>query len=251
MRLVDLNLWWGDIHEPLLAFIKEQAPTADIFCFQEMVAWSRENNSSTRDEVLYGEIQSLLPDFNSSFVAMQDFPDALRGPNRCLGLAIFVRKTAAVADFGSFFAYGARSEFDPNDVKKMPGTVQYARLSAGGREYTIANFHGLAVWPKTDTPERLEQSRTIANFLAGIRSPKILCGDFNLFPDTKSIALLEEGMTNLVKKYRVPLTRSRLFYLGEDKISDYILISPDISVQDFSVPDVAVSDHLPLILDFS
>ncbi len=41
--------------------------------------------------------------------------------------------------------------------------------------------------------------------------PTILCGDFNLMPDTKSIEILETGMQNLVKNYNVTSTRSSFY----------------------------------------
>jgi endonuclease/exonuclease/phosphatase family metal-dependent hydrolase len=78
---------------------------------------------------------------------------------------------------------------------------------------------------------------------------KILCGDFNLLPDTDSLAILEQGMRNLVKEYRVTSTRSQ-FYEKPDRFADYILVSPEVIVEDFQVLDEAVSDHLPLLLEF-
>src|SRR3989304_780654 len=40
---------------------------------------------------------------------------------------------------------------------------------------------------------------------------KILCGDFNLNPDTKSLNILDRGMKNLIKEYKVKSTRSGLY----------------------------------------
>lgn len=81
----------------------------------------------------------------------------------------------------------------------------------------------------------------------------ILAGDFNLLPDTESIAMLGRRLRDLVREYAVPTTRSRLNpYRGtprEQKFADYIFfVSPSLQVHDFAVPDLLVSDHLPLIL---
>jgi endonuclease/exonuclease/phosphatase family metal-dependent hydrolase len=78
---------------------------------------------------------------------------------------------------------------------------------------------------------------------------RILCGDFNLLPNTDSLTILEQGMRNLIKEYPVTSTRSR-FYEKPDKFADYILVSPEVVVEDFQVLDEAVSDHLPLLLEF-
>ncbi len=37
MKIISLNIWGGAAFEPLMQFIKESAPTTDIFCFQEIL----------------------------------------------------------------------------------------------------------------------------------------------------------------------------------------------------------------------
>ncbi len=56
-------------------------------------------------------------------------------------------------------------------------------------------------------------------------------------------------MRNLVKEYRVTSTRSQL-YKKPDKFADYILVSPEVIVEDFKVLEEEMSDHLPLLLTF-
>lgn len=62
--------------------------------------------------------------------------------------------------------------------------------------------------------------------------------------------MLESNMINLIKKYNIPTTRNK-YFPGKDKFADYTFISPDINAQDFRVPTAEISDHLPMILDFS
>ena len=35
------------------------------------------------------------------------------------------------------------------------------------------------------------------------------------------------------------------------KFADYVFVSPDVNVESFSVPDIDISDHMPLVLEFS
>ena len=118
--------------------------------------------------------------------------------------------------------------------------------------YTILNFQGM--WhptiKKIDCPERILQSQKIRVFMDALPGEKILCGDFNLNPDTESLALLEKGMRNLVKEYNITTTRSEL-YPKEQKFADYTLVTPGVDVKSFTVPALTVSDHLPMILEFS
>lgn len=87
----------------------------------------------------------------------------------------------------------------------------------------------------------------ILKYLGG---EKIVVGDFNLDPDTKSLGILERNLRNLIKEYDVPTTRSTL-YTRKSKFADYVLVSPGVKIIDFHVSNVAVSDHLPMILEFT
>lgn len=115
----------------------------------------------------------------------------------------------------------------------------------------MVNVHGL--WNgngKTDTPDRLVQSDNIIKFIKNLDNPFVLCGDFNLLPDTESLKKFEEfGLRNLVREYNIRSTRTK-FYDKEHKFADYIFVSKDIKVVDFKVMSDEVSDHSPLILDF-
>ena len=61
-------------------------------------------------------------------------------------------------------------------------------------------------------------------------------------------------MRNLIIEKNIPRTRSKLspFWGKSDfqKFADYTFVSKNIVVKDFSVPDVEISDHLPMILEF-
>lgn len=119
----------------------------------------------------------------------------------------------------------------------------------------MVNFHGL--WQdgtaKKDNPDRIEQSRRILAELESHRGePVLICGDFNLLPEGQSLAMLEEGMRNLIKEYGVTSTRSSHYPMTKpSRFADYILVSPEVDVHDFQVLPDEVSDHLALTLDFS
>lgn len=132
----------------------------------------------------------------------------------------------------------------------MGRSLQYLELKQDNRQYTICNFHGLCdSGPKTDTAARINQSRKIKQFLNQIKGPKLICGDFNLLPETESFRIIKEGLTDLIEKYNISSTRSSYFHY-EAKFADYILTSPNIKINDFKVFPEEISDHLALYLDF-
>ena len=114
------------------------------------------------------------------------------------------------------------------------------------------NFHGL--WNgqgKSDSADRIAQSRRLLDFLAGRREPFVVGGDFNLAPDTRSLKMLEKaGLRNLVAEFGVTSTRTSL-YTRPERFADYVFVSASVDVRAFRVLPDEVSDHAPLMLEFA
>ncbi len=267
MKLIALNIWLGKAYEPLMGFLKEHSPQTDIFCLQEVlsisadVALRRGRGAEHRGHHtnIFSDLASLLTDFHGYYAPAFDtfaFEGMPMHFNLSIGQAMFVRKSYTVNSAGSVFIYRS-STAAGESMKPWPANFQYARLKIGQKHFTIANLHGTA-YPgtKLDTADRIEQSRRVVKFLREERGAKILCGDFNLLPETKSIQMIEEArMTNLITTYHIATTRSTFSpYYGKEgfqRFADYVLVSPEVNVKRFSVPDVAISDHLPMVLEFS
>src|SRR5205823_5068413 len=68
LRIVSLNLWGGQALDALLEFIRQQAPTTDLFCFQEMLDGPELIPLACGFRTtLYHELTDLLPDFAGAF----------------------------------------------------------------------------------------------------------------------------------------------------------------------------------------
>ena len=115
--------------------------------------------------------------------------------------------------------------------------------------YVVVNVHGL--WQgsiKEDTEAKIEQSKKVIGLAEMFPGKKIIVGDFNLLPHTKSIQMLGEKYDDLIHKNSIRDTRGSL-YTKELRYSDYAFTDKSVAVRDFSVPNVSISDHLPLLLD--
>ena len=77
----------------------------------------------------------------------------------------------------------------------------------------------------------------------------MLCGDFNLRPDTESIRMIEKEMINLVTKHNVTSTRTSL-YKKTERFADFVFLSHNVKEIDFKVLPDEVSDHSPLFVEF-
>lgn len=243
MKLITLNIWGGHVRGPLLEFILTYENIIDIFCLQE-VYHNAQNKMADDDRVvslnIFSELQTLLPNHTAIFRPVTE--DAY-------GIAMFIKKGIDVLREGDISIHENPSY--PGRGPTHSRKLQWIECCTDNQDYFILNVHGL--WNgmgKTDSPARIAQSQKIREFLDSIDKPKILCGDFNLRPDTESMKILEKGMTNLIQTYNIHSTRTNL-YSKEEKYADYILISPEIIVKDFEKLMDEVSDHSPLFLEFS
>jgi exonuclease III len=270
MKLETVNIWGGRVYKPLIEHIRQQSESVDIFCFQE-VYHSPTGKKYTRPVAkanstfplsnlhparadIYKQLARNLHGFTGYYRSAQMGFDYLGKVDYELyfGLSIFVRKSINLGREGEVFVYREKDSAIEGDNATLGRNLQYIQVIVNGKQFTIANLHGL--WNgrgKVDAPERIEQSRKVRTFLDKLEGAKIICGDFNLLPDTKSIAILEEGgMRNLVKEHGITSTRSK-YYTKPERFADYILISPDVNLIDFRVLEEAVSDHSPLLLEFN
>jgi len=257
MKLISLNVWGGKQFEPLMAFLKKESADADVLCLQEVFdAPAPYPLPSGARAMLFKELCDALPDFRAFFSPEQDGFD-IGGPavaqDISFGKATFVRKDLRVHEQGSFFVFGERNGMkSEKDLHHWPKNAHFVSLRKGETDYVIVNFHGSWFpYDKLDTEDRILQSAKLLEFLVAREEQKqIVCGDFNLHPETKSISLLELKMKNLIRAYTIQSTRSALYeYEWKDAFADYMFVSPAVEVQKFEVPHIAVSDHLPMILE--
>jgi hypothetical protein len=237
MRIIFFNIWHGQIWTGLEKFLKEQSSKTDIFCFLEV------------NPKLEKKLENLL----GNFVAIYDKGIKTVYLNGVIdGRGIFVKNGIEVekSEKQSLF------RVYPTDV----GGFLYAKLNIRGKVLFLGEVHGKASpGTKMDTSVRIKQSEKIINFFNNKKGPKIIGGDFNLNPDTKSVALFEEtGYRNLIKDFKIKSTRNNISWENfkdvpgfvKQYFADYVFVSPDVKVKNFEVPYIEVSDHLPQILDF-
>jgi exonuclease III len=243
MKLVSLNTWGGKA-DGIIDFFKKN-DDVHIFLLQEVfyegterTPWSE--TSLKNNARLFHDIQAVLPNHHGYFAAAE---------SNEWGLAAFVHKSLTVESAGNIFVHRWQDALEGQDGATLGRNLQYLKVHIDSSDVTICNFHGL--WNgmgKSDTEDRLNQSRKILEFIESTSDPVILAGDFNLSPDTESLAMLEKGMRNLIKEYGITSTRTS-YYEKENKFADYVLVSSEIDVKDFKVLPDEVSDHAALYLE--
>ncbi len=237
MKIIYLNVEQGKREAPLLNFIQCHAEITDIFCFQESVT------------NIYNKIQILLPNF-IGFIEEKDVTEI-----GLYSIATFVNKKHKIKNKDRIL----------NGESNL-GLSNFSNVKLNLRDVQLINVHGIPLpGDKKDTEGRINQSKEILDFVSIGKTPTIIGGDFNLLPNTKSIKMFEShGFKDLIKGFKIKTTRSNnawkeskernkgngLLFFGRQNFADYVFVSPELKVNSFEVPNIEVSDHLPLILDF-
>jgi endonuclease/exonuclease/phosphatase family metal-dependent hydrolase len=163
---------------------------------------------------------------------------------------MMVKKDIEILEEGEIFVYKHKGYIPEGDLGNHARNIQYVKVSNSGNELSVINFHGL--WNgkgKGDTEDRILQTKNILDFIENLSHEIVLCGDFNLRPDTESIKLFEDaGMHNLIKEYGITSTRTS-HYTKDEKFADYAFVSQGIKVKDFKILPDEVSDHAALYIE--
>ena len=242
LAVMTLNIWEGRILTPLLEFIKAHRDT-DIFCFQEVYSQATLKGVENAENPKCPNIQERLLEFLPKHRAY--FRPVVNGT---YGISTFVHEDIKVPAEGEYPIYTNLNYSGQGPSHSR--ILQWLEFSTGRRDLTLINVHGL--WNgqgKSDSSDRIMQSNRIRSFIDKLSTPVVLCGDFNIMPDTKSIEILAEGMQDFIKRDNIASTRSS-FYKKSERHADYIFASQDIEVTKFTVFKGEVSDHLPLSVEF-
>jgi hypothetical protein len=236
LRIIFLNSWFGKVGKPFLDFLKNESPKTDIFCFMEF------------SPELFAGVSKILLGYNGFIEKGMNLESW--GVTDCQ--VIFAKNNLEVLSSGELKIY----KNTPEDT----GFASYITFKKDGRIINLLNVHGKSrPGHKRDVPERINQSNVIIEFMKDKKGPKIIGGDFNLYPDTQSVKMFENaGYRNLIKDFEIKNTRNEISWREFQEIqgfqkqhfADYVFVSEDVKVKNFEVPYMEISDHLPLILNF-
>lgn len=265
MRILSLNAWGGRLHEPLLAYLSNVG--ADVFCLQEVACTPTAPDGwlSYRDAGLdlpqranlLDEVRAVLPDHEAFFLPVGRGPlhdDKISVPSE-FGLVTFVRRGVSVIGHAADFIHGTflADDWGPHPRARNAHCLRLFD-HAGGFPVTVVQLHGLRdPAGKHDTPARDSQTEALIALIRRLW-PKgerlVVCGDFNVLPESEMFAALGElGLTDLVTTRGYTDTRTS-FYEKAGRFADYMLVNDAVVVRAFDVvvaPEV--SDHRPLLID--
>ncbi|MDE1941368.1 MAG: hypothetical protein KGI66_04575, partial [Patescibacteria group bacterium] len=161
------------------------------------------------------------------------------------GIATFVRSDIGHSFYKSVELLDLSRTWSDYSGRSAAGVA----LAVEVEGFAVINIHG--TWQDLvveDTEAKIEESHKLIGLADEMPGRKILCGDFNLAPETRAIKVLDGAFVNLIDKNRITDTRGPL-YTRSLRFADYIFTGQDVHARTLTVPGVSISDHLPLILE--
>lgn len=247
--------------QPLFDFLSENAKNTDVFCFQEVFHAGQDAPQVSSEARMHflDELVAALPDFVYYFDVKSsgyDFENPV--PWKLdFGHAIFVRSTHEIIAHGWEVYMDTKGYLNCTPQEGLLGVQSVAIKKLNGQSLHIVHPHGISKpGTKLDTPERLHQSESILKHIKSLpQGDIVLCGDFNLMPDTESIHMIEHsGLRNLIAEFGITNTRNEISWakfpgLEKQHFADYMFVSEGVKVKSFEVPYNEISDHLPMVLE--
>lgn len=251
IKIISLNLYEGGLlFDNISDFLITEQP--DIVAFQEV------NNGSDPELPInlrsIEELVKVLPQYQHFFA-----PEILlRYPEGKIDIGNAIFSKYPITETQTIFLNVPYGEYDVvpigGDFSMHPKNMQCCRVHINKQTLLVCNLHGIWGLDGIDNNDRLKMSELIVKQVRG-KEKVILTGDFNLKPNTQTIANIEKHLTNVFKdelKTTFNLNRKDLerFPGYASAVVDMIFTSQDIVVTKHTCPQVDVSDHLPLIIEF-
>ncbi len=255
-KFITLNVWRGGVlMDNVIHFIKKEDP--DILTLQEV-----QNGYDKTLPENFRTIELFKKNLEyKNYYYSPSFAEKTKYGLVDNGSAILSRYPfeAAKTVFIEFY-YRQRSEGTNSDkyseeniqaFLNTPRNLQWVDIKIGKSELSIFNLHGIWGLDGKDNPRRLQMGEKI---IEEIRKKEnvILAGDFNMQPDTQTIANIEKYVRNVFKdelESTFNMKRKTNSELRKAAV-DMVFASSKIKVIDHYCPIVDVSDHLPLVCVF-
>lgn len=249
LKIVQVNIYAGKYLEDLVDFLKGENP--DFVTTQE-VTTNGFNLSGNLKSDLFEVFQANL---NMHGVFNGDLK--LKGDESSVfGNAVFSKYKIVSKNVVTL------KEYRPVSLEELEGIKGNVRelisrhlldatVVINESRFHIMSIHGAWTAPPQDTVETLRQAKVVADYLKTIKGPFILGGDFNNIPESRTIGIINEVAVNLMINSGVgQTTHPKIHKIVPRGYSvDYIFVSEHFKLKKIEVPDVTVSDHLPVVAE--
>lgn len=263
MKLISLNVGLFEANNDQVSyFLKQQSP--DLICLQEVTRRIQKSANSLYiskppiatatthlNQSFFGPVTIIKEFYQTNFHDQEEFYFDLGGR---VEFGNYVRTKYQITKAQNIFVQNHLTYVTDwtNWPQEDYRAFQVVDLEIGDYQLRLINYHGIWSADKQDSKLTIQANEMIKEVAQEVDYPTIICGDFNLLPETRSIQLLKKDFVSLADIYKIHSTRpinNALNHL-ERNVVDYIFVSQKVHVKHFEVLPLSISDHLPLVLEF-
>lgn len=247
LKLLQLNIEKGRFLENIVDFVKKN--NIDILCFQEVT-----NGSVSYEGVnCFNKLKNSL---NYKGVLTECWN--LSGEKGSFsGNAVFFKKDLNLIKEKTVWLkpYKEIKNLNTRAVEESPRCATALKFRLDSEVFYIINTH--LAWGETpeDKPYKLEQAHILYEFVKKLKSPFILCRDFNVPPSSQIIKWFDQTARNLIVENGVANTLNEKVHKAKNLFPkglavDYIFIKSPLKTLSFCKVDKTLSDHYGLLIQF-
>lgn len=239
MKILQLNIWAAKLGKQIKELLEREKP--DIVCFQEAVLMPAGGDMFFPSLEEFQKVNDYEHVHFSPTFGFAHMNHIAKWGNAILSKIPFEK----IDTIFTRLEYVDGIDFDADyNIRNF----QHVEVKHGEKILHVINHHGHHIHQhKMGDEETLRQCGIIADYIQKLSGDVVLCGDFNLAPESESLGKLNAILTNHSKESGVTTTRTPLTHKTE--VCDYIFTSKGLSTSNFKVlPDIA-SDHAALVIE--
>src|SRR3989344_403399 len=250
VKVVQINIYKGRYLESLADFLIREKP--DLVTLQE-VSSGKVNLFSDTSINLFEYLKEKIGLFGFFSQDQKLKEDA----NSKFGNAVFSRwpiKNTKVLILKKFRPLTLEEFRNSKYWPYVTRTLINAVISLNSKTVHLMSWHGAWTAPPTETAENIRQLGLVVDYLELLNKNNqsfILGGDLNMPPGTKVIDMISSVSNNLMINSPFEYTTHPKIHkiVPRKFLVDYIFTSKHFRVLSLGVPEVTVSDHLPVVAE--
>jgi len=248
-KIIQVNIYKGKYLEDLLEFLINEDP--DFISMQEVTTY-RFNLYRRKSSNMFNLIRRRLKMhgvYNGDLKLKDNrrslFGNAVFSKYKIIDSNVVVLKT-----------------FKPVTIKELDGVDGAVRtqidrhlldalIDFDSQPIHVMSWHGAWTAPPQDTVETLRQAKKVADYIKSLKQPFILGCDANNVLESKTIGLINNVAINLmIGRDIVQTTHPKVHKIApKGFLVDYVFTSIHFKLKSLMVPQMLVSDHLPVVAE--
>jgi len=247
-KFIQINIYKGKYLDSLVAFLKQENP--DFISMQEVTS----GVLNLCDDKKLNIFEYLKRELKMDGKYHVDFE--ISDGEGVSGNAVFSKYPITDTDvltLALFQEITLERSYDEDFFRTCPSHLLSATSEIEGRKIHLMSWHGSWTAPPTDTERTIMHATKIADLLKSLEEPYIMGCDSNAVIQGKTIGLINKVSNNLMLNSGVlGTTNTEVHKIAPvTYLIDYVFTSKDIKYIDLEVPQITVSDHLPVIAELS